>query len=129
MSLADAVTVSGGPGRRANQVGRCWRVIGVDLWAECPAGADRAVAQGRSVAERTHLKLTAFSAPEAGGAVAGDERARLWLRFVAREDDVYVTDEAICELLTGLAGRLRWSRLTKLEELDGAPAFAPLSSL
>lgn len=128
MLLADDVTVSGEPGR-ASRVGRCWRVIGVDLWAECPAGTDRAVAQGRSVAERTHLKLSAFSAPEAGGTVTGDERFRLWLRFVAREDDVYVTDEAICELLTGLAGRLRWSKLTKLEELDGAPAFVPLVSL
>lgn len=127
MSLENDVTVSGEPERRTTQVGRCWRVIGVDLWAECPAGGDRVVAQGRSVAERTHLKLSAFSAPEAG-AVAGDERARLWLRFVAREDDVYVTDEAICELLTGLAGRLRWSKLTKLEEIDGAPAFVPLVS-
>ncbi|MHB8244448.1 MAG: hypothetical protein ACYDGN_03690 [Acidimicrobiales bacterium] len=129
MSLAGDGMVSGGPGLRATQVGRCWRVIGIDLWAECPADADWAIAQGRSVAEGTHLKLIASSAPEAGGGAAGDERTRLWLRFVAREDDVYVTDEAICELLTGLAGRLRWSKLVKLEELGGVPAFVPLVSL
>ncbi|MHB1712311.1 MAG: hypothetical protein ACYCV7_13070 [Acidimicrobiales bacterium] len=127
MPLLERATVSDGSVRRATPAARR-RVIGVDLWAECQAGADRAVAQGRSVAARTHLRLSAFGDPGACSAVAGDERARLWLRFVAREDDVYVTDEAICDLLAGLAGRLRWSKLVKLEELDGAPVFVPLVS-
>lgn len=121
--------VSAGSGRRATLAGQRRRVIGVDLRAECPVGADRVVAEGRSGATGTHLWLSAFGTPDAGGAAGGDGRARLRLRFVARRDDVHVTDEAICELLAGLAGRLRWSELTKLEEFDGVPTFVPLPSL
>jgi len=127
VSLADGATVPGGP--RSGTPGRAVAaVIGVDLAGQRPAGTDRAVAEGRSVAERTHRRLSSFSAPEAKEAVAGDEKARLGLGYVAAEDDVAVTDEASCEPASGVAGRQRWSRLTTLEELNGAPAFVPLVS-
>jgi hypothetical protein len=103
-------------------------VIGVDLAGQRPAVADRAVVKGQSVAERTHRRLSSFSAPEAKEAVAGDEKARLGLGYVAAEDDVAVIDEAICEPLSRVARRQRWSTLTTLEELNGAPAFVPLVS-
>lgn len=127
MSLADGATVPGGP--RSGTPGRAVAaVIGVDLAGQRPAGADRAVVKGQSVAERTHRRLSSFSAPEAKEAVAGDEKARLGLGYVAAEDDVAVIDEAICEPLSRVARRQRWSTLTTLEELNGAPAFVPLVS-
>jgi hypothetical protein len=54
-----------------------------------------------------------------------NELAELQLRFVARRDDVHLTDEAICELLDQLAGRIRWSQLVKLEEFDGVSVLEP----
>ena len=123
----DALTNSKVPvGRTAHRR----RVIGIDVWAEYPLGDQHLIAQARSGAMGTHLFLAAaVTASDSGVTTHGDGDAELKLRFVARQDDVHVTDEAICELLERLALRLRWSKLTKLEEFDGVPAFAPLPSL
>lgn len=127
--LVDNMTVSAELGRGATSGGQRRRVVGVDLWAECPQGADAVVAEGLSGATGTHLRLSAFTISDTGEATKSDEIAELGLRFVARRDDVHVTDEAICELLAKLSGRLRWSKLSKLEEFDGVAAFAALDSL
>ncbi len=106
------------------------RVIGVDVWAEYPLGDQHLTAQARAGAMGTHLFLVAaVTGSDSGVTRHGDGEAALRLRFVARQDDVHLTDEAICELLARLALRLRWSKLAKLEEFDGVPAFAPLPSL
>ena len=106
------------------------RVIGVDMWAECPLGSEQAVAQARLGAMNTYLRLVAaVDEADSAGTDQGSNHAGMQLRFVAHRDDVHVTDEAICELLNQLADRLRWSKLVKLEEFDGVPAFAPLPSL
>ncbi|MHB8191350.1 MAG: hypothetical protein ACYDHP_13215 [Ferrimicrobium sp.] len=96
------------------------RVIGFDVWAESPLGDERLVARARDGAIGTHLRLVA-AVDEADVGVR--------LRFAARQDDVHVTDEAICELLSRLTSRLRWSELVKLEEFDGVPAFVSLPLL
>lgn len=79
----------------------------------------------------THLRLAAVSEERRDETAPEDDNNDfvLRVRFVARRDDVHLTDEAIWELLSGLSGRLRWSRLAKLEELDGVPNFAPLPAL
>jgi hypothetical protein len=78
----------------------------------------------------TYLRLVAaFDGADSTGTGQGSNHAGMQLRFVVRRDDVHVTDEAICELLNQLAGRMQWSELVKLEEFDGAPAFSPLPSL
>jgi hypothetical protein len=103
------------------------RVVGVDVWAECPFGDKEAVARARAAADGTHLRLdAAFSEVDSYRMAGGSGLAGTRLRFVAREEDVHVTDQAICELLAGLAGRVKWSELAKLEEFDGVPAFVPL---
>lgn len=85
----------------------------------------------RSAATATHLRLAAVLEEhrDEGTPEDGNEDGVLRLRFLARRDEVHVTDEAIWELLVRLPGRLRWSRLTKLEEFDGVPSFAPLPAL
>ena len=85
----------------------------------------------RCAATATHLRLAAVleECRDEGARDGGDEDGELRLRFLARRDDVHVTDEAIWELLCRLSGRLRWSRLAKLEEFDGVPSFAPLPAL
>ncbi|MHB1503790.1 MAG: hypothetical protein ACYCTL_02550 [Acidimicrobiales bacterium] len=105
------------------------RVVGIDLFAEHPLGIDQVVAEARARSVETHLRLVAaFDQTGSAPVVSGNEDAALRLRFLARQDDVHVTDEAICELLARLSGRLRWSQLSKLEEFDGIPAFVPLPS-
>lgn len=105
-------------------------MIGFDIWAEHSGSIEELIAQARLAAMNTHLCLVA--------ACVGDKLAEtnegnrflgLQLRFVARGDDLHITDEAICEVLSKLADRVRWSRLIKLEEFDGVPAFTPLPSL
>ena len=105
------------------------RVIGVDMWAEYPLGSEQVVAQARLAATNTCLRLAAaFDGVDPKATTQGNNHVGMQLRFIARRDDVHVTDEAICELLNQLAGRMRWSGLVKLEEFDGVPAFAPLPS-
>ncbi len=85
----------------------------------------------RCAATATHLRLaTVMEVHRDEGEPEGDnEDGVLRLRFLARRDDVHVTDEAIWELLVRLPGGLRWSRLAKLEEFDGIPNFVPLPAL
>lgn len=84
----------------------------------------------RRAATATHLRLAAaLEEPRGEEESRNDEHGELQLRFLARRDDVHVTDEAIWELLAQLPGRLWWSRLVKLEEFDGMPSFAPLPAL
>lgn len=102
------------------------RVIGVDLWVECPSGREQVVSQARLAAMRTHLRLSeAWDKVGSENTARVNELAELQLRFVARRDDVHLTDEAICELLDQLAGRIRWSQLVKLEEFDGVSVLEP----
>ncbi|MCL4448724.1 MAG: hypothetical protein M1483_07125 [Actinobacteria bacterium] len=124
------------------------RVIGVDIRAEHPfkpdghsgystAEYEQIVDQARLRSMRTHLRLVAtFDAtnmPEeretADGLGTTDKRAGLWLRFVARRDDVHITDKAIYELLDSMPDQLHWSELIKLEEFDAVAAFTPFPSL
>lgn len=117
------------PGRPAATCRRR-RVLGVDLWAERPSGADQMLVEARSGANDTYFRLVAaLEAEDSDGSAWESVRKEMRLRFVARQDDVHVTDEAICELLSRLSGKLRWSRLAKLEEFDGIPAFIPLPTL
>ena len=114
------------PALRAACVRR--RVIGVDIWAKCPLGSEQVVTNARSAATNTYLRLV-DTVNETGltGNIQNNTLAQLKLRFLARRDDVHVTDDAIWELLNELAGQIEWSKLVKLEEFDGVPAFAPLS--
>ena len=107
------------------------RVVGVDLWVDCPSGWKQAVAVARCAATATHLRLAAVLEEHRyeGALDGGNEDGQLRLRFLARRDDVHVTDEAFWELLAQLPGEVRWSRLAKLEEFDGVPSFAPLPAL
>ncbi len=107
------------------------RVVGVDLWADCPSGGQQVIDMARCAATATHLRLaTVMEVHRDEGEPEGDnEDGVLRLRFLARRDDVHVTDEAIWELLVRLPGGLRWSRLAKLEEFDGIPNFVPLPAL
>lgn len=103
------------------------RVVGVDLWVHCPAGSGEAMHRARCAAVATHLRLhTAF---EEHLAEQDDEQILLRMRFLARCEEVHLTDEAILELLLRLSGQLRWVRLSKLEEFDGVPNFVPLPAL
>ncbi len=103
------------------------RVLGIDLWVERVRDEEQVVADARSAAMTTHLRLAAASVEELEeGAVRAGEWGDLRLRFLARRDDVHVTDEAICELLGRIPPRLRWVSLVKLEEFDGCPSFAAL---
>ena len=86
----------------------------------------------RYAATTTHLRLAAVleERRDEGASDGGDgERGQFHLRFVARCDDVHLTDEAIWELLDRLPSGLWWSRLSKLEEFDGIPSFALLPAL
>ncbi len=106
------------------------RVVGVDLWVDCPCGGEQTVPTARSAAIATHPRLVAAPAGRLEeGASRDKEHGGLRLRFATRRHDVHVTDEAIWELLDRLCGRLRWSRLPKLEEFDGIPSVAPLPAL
>ena len=115
------------PGAPPRVACRRRRVLGVDLWVEPPGEEAQAIADVGSAARATHLRLVgALEGELHEGPLRGDERATLRLRFLARRDDVHVTDEAICELLACLPARLRWTLLAKLDELDGIPDFTPL---
>ena len=104
------------------------RVIGVDVLAEYPLGYKQLIDQARSGAMGTHLRLVAgIDETDVKDGSEGNEYFRL--RFLARRDDVHVTDDAIFELLAQLTVRLRWSELIKLEEFDGVPAFVALPTL
>ena len=83
----------------------------------------------RCAATATHLRLVAVLERHRDEEASQDDDDVLRLRFLARRDDVHVTDEAIWELLARLPGGLRWSRLAKLEEFDGIPSVAPLPAL
>jgi hypothetical protein len=107
------------------------RVVGVDLWTDCSPGWHEVVAMARRAATATHLRLATVLEECHGDMGPQDDGGLgvLRVRFLARRDDVHVTDEAIWELLSRLSGCLRWSRLAKLEEFDGVPNFAPLPAL
>jgi hypothetical protein len=106
------------------------RVVGVDIWVECPSGTNHVIDQARKSAAGTHLRLTAaLEGIGIRGMSRGNEHASLRLRFVTRQDDSHITDEAVFELLARLPGQLHWSDLVKLEEFDGIPAYAPLPFL
>ena len=106
------------------------RVVGVDIWVECPSGSDHAIDQARKSAAGTHLRLVAaLEGTGIRGISRSNEHAVLRLRFVARQDDSHITDEAVFELLARLPMQLHWSDLVKLEEFDGVPAYAPLPPL
>ena len=103
------------------------RVVGIDLSVERPCDEAQVVADAQAAARATHLRFVAAMVGEPDdGAVRAGVDADLRLRFLARRDDVHVTDEAICELLTCIPGRLRWVRMSKLVEFDGVPGFPPL---
>lgn len=44
-------------------------------------------------------------------------------RFVARDDDAHVTDEAIGALLARVGGRIAWMHVEKLNEFDGVAGY------
>ncbi|MCL4313843.1 MAG: hypothetical protein M1131_06900 [Actinobacteria bacterium] len=103
------------------------RVVGVDIWVESPLDSEQVIYRAHEAASCTHLRLTAaFNGTETNGSARGNEFARLRLRFLARQDDVHLTDEAIFELMNRLSTQIRWSDLVKLEEFDGIPDFVPL---
>ncbi len=106
------------------------RVVGMDVWVECPNGMNHAIDQARESTSGTHLRLVAaLEGAGIRGASRSNEHAVLRLRFVARQDDSHITDEAVFELLARLPMQLHWSDLVKLEEFDGVPAYAPLPPL
>jgi hypothetical protein len=128
--MTDAGMSSGQP---CNLAGTRWqrqRVVGVDLWVDRGSGCKEVVAAARCAATPTHLRLaTVFEDcwdEEASEDYINDKSSSIRMRFLARCEDVHLTDEAIWELLSRLSGRLRWSRLVKLEEFDGVPNFVPL---
>ena len=106
------------------------RVVGIDLWVDRRDGEEQIVDVARRAAAATHLRLVAVMG-ESADAEAGRATAvgALRLRFLARRDDVHVTDEAVAELMAGVSSVLRWSRLAKLVELDGTPDYCPLPTL
>jgi hypothetical protein len=93
------------------------RIIGIDMWAESSLGVQRVIALAQASATHTEFRLI-------GAVDEVDDRVRL--RFRARDDEVHLTDRALIDLMTRLSDQLRWSGLSKLEEFDGVPAFAPL---
>ena len=129
--MTDVGKSSSRPRTRARAGCRRQRVVGVDLWADYPSGWHEVVTTARCAAAATHLRLATVLEERSGDGELEDanEDGVFRVRFVARRDDVHVTDEAIWELLSRLSGRLRWSRLAKLEEFDGVPSFAPLPAL
>jgi hypothetical protein len=101
--------------------------LGIDLSVERPCDEGQVVSDAQAAVRATHLRFVAATVDEPDeGAVRAGVGGELRLRFLARRDDVHVTDEAICELLACIPGRLRWVRLAKLEEFDGVPGFPPL---
>ncbi len=106
------------------------RVVGVDVRAERPVegavGDQEVVSKARIAAANTHLRLVAAVDARPDGSAVRD--SDLLLRFVARRDDVHVTDDAIWELLAALSKPFRWSQLVKLEEFDGMASFDALPS-
>ncbi|MCL4421606.1 MAG: hypothetical protein M1115_00295 [Actinobacteria bacterium] len=106
------------------------RVVGIDLWVERLRGEGHVLEMARCAASATHLCLVAALEEELDDRVGHvGEHVVLRLRFVARRNDAHVTDEAISELLARLPGTLQWSRMAKLEELDGIATFFPLPAL
>jgi len=129
MLLVDAPLSPTEPKAMPSQVEcRRRRVVGVDMWIEAPLDSEQVVYQARAAAIYTHLRLAAVFNGIGRGSARENEDARLRLRFLARQEDVHITDEAIFELVGRLSTRLRWSDLVKLEEFDGIPAFVPLPS-
>ncbi|WP_276961679.1 MULTISPECIES: hypothetical protein [Ferrimicrobium] len=117
MTVLDEVVIpigESGVGVRAKCQRR--RVVGLDVWVEARSNAQDIVALTQLAVIQTHLRF--IGTLDGGG-------GRVRLRFMARDEEVHLTDGALVELVNKLADRLMWTGLTKLEEYDCVPAFAP----
>lgn len=106
------------------------RVIGADMWVRDQRGTEQALLQAPSGESDTDLpQVAALAGTYSKEASRRNKLAGPQLRFLARRNDVHLMDEAIVELVGYLVGRMRWSELVKLEELDCAQAFTEIHSL
>ena len=88
---------------------------------EAPDGAGATIDVARLAASRTHLRLD--------GAIEIDGEPAIRARFISRDPEAHLMDEAIGELVLRLGEHLRWYSLDKLEEFDGIPFFVPMPEM
>ena len=103
------------------------RVVGFDLFVESalPPAALGATLNAATTGRPIRLKMISNRGtlvwPATGGATDTVDHWRC--RFVARDDDVHVTDREITSFLDLIGGDLRWMHVEKLQEFDGEPGW------
>lgn len=103
------------------------RVVGFDVFVESAlppaaiAATLNAAANGRPVRLKMISNRGTQVWPATGGATDTVDHWRC--RFVARDEDVHVTDGEITSFLDLIGGDLRWMHVEKLQEFDGEPGW------
>lgn len=103
------------------------RVVGVDVFVETTRTPDEVASSlvGAALGSPLHLKMISNRGtqvwPYNGATTYCVDHYRC--RFIARAEDVHVTDAAIQDLLAQISARLTWMHVEKLNELDGEAGY------